>query len=156
MKGFAMPGTGAIDTSPTISVDCNMPYTEYLSWYLLKVYEMANQAGIELFFDESTDISTTKDEIYDWGIIGLSWVGSSPSVVSTFRCRKNVSKSKMIRRFTQTINHELGHSLGLFHCKTKNCLMVDAKGTIKTVDRSTGRFCDECQKNIKELMEECY
>jgi len=95
------------------------------------------------------DISTTKGEYYDWGIFGLGVLGGKSCVVSTYRLGKNkVSKKQFHERLVKVINHELGHTFGLSHCKNKGCLMEDAKGMIKTVDLETGRFCTECEQHL--------
>lgn len=72
-------------------------------------------------------------------------------VVSTFRLRKNVSREKLTERLVKVVNHELGHTFGFPHCPTSRCLMQDAKGTIKTVDNETGRFCPACRERWDRL-----
>jgi archaemetzincin len=100
----------------------------------------------------ATDISTTKDDIYDWGIFGLGTLGGRPSVVSTFRLKKDKpSGAKLKERFFKVLVHEVGHTFGLPHCQTKGCLMQDAKGTIKTVDAEGTEFCAECKAKLKTV-----
>lgn len=97
------------------------------------------------------DISTTKGNIHDWGIFGLASVDGRACVVSTFRLRSGgVTDAAFIERFVKVVNHELGHTFGLDHCPTPGCVMEDARGTIKTVDRETGRFCPRCRKFLRE------
>ncbi len=98
------------------------------------------------------DISTTKGKYQDWGIFGLGTIGGKSCVVSTFRlARGKVSKTLFHRRLVDVVNHELGHTFGLDHCPHKGCIMEDAKGSIKTVDRSKGTFCKDCW-NMLELI----
>lgn len=95
------------------------------------------------------DVSTTNGKIYDWGVFGLGQVGGKACVVSTFRLRAgNVSEQKFLWRFSQTIAHEFGHTLGLPHCPNPLCLMADAKGTIKTVDAAKNELCKQCKQKI--------
>jgi len=99
------------------------------------------------------DISTTKGKIKDWGIFGLGTVGGRTCVISTFRLRRGrVSYRYFIGRLVKVANHELGHTFGLWHCPNHGCLMEDAKGTIKTVDRETGAFCSECRERMKGVL----
>ena len=99
------------------------------------------------------DISTSKGKIKDWGIFGLGTVGGRTCVVSTFRLRRGkVSYRYFIGRLVKVANHELGHTFGLWHCPNHGCLMEDAKGTIKTVDRETGAFCSECRERLKDVL----
>ena len=76
------------------------------------------------------DISHTKGEIFDYGIMGLAYRPGKSGVVSTFRCRKGVSKKIATERIIKNTLHELGHTFGLPHCDfSPVCLMNDAKGT---------------------------
>lgn len=96
------------------------------------------------------DISTTKGDIYDWGIFGLGTIDGLSSVISTFRLKKGVSKAKLIDRIRKLAIHEVGHTYGLDHCPTVDCVMQDCKGSIKPVDRETGEFCQNCQRLLKQ------
>ena len=97
----------------------------------------------------SDDISTTKGAIGDWGIFGLGEIGGRAAVVSTFRLgRGGVSRALLRERTVKVVNHELGHDLGLFHCPAPRCLMDDAEGSIRTVDREDGTLCDACRARL--------
>jgi archaemetzincin len=117
---------------------------------------IANDHGSEflkLIGITEADISTTKGEVYDWGIFGLGYLPGRVCVVSTFRLGRNkVTEDKFFERLVKVANHELGHNFGLDHCPNEHCLMEDAKGTIKTVDRETGRLCPDCQARLKETI----
>ncbi len=96
------------------------------------------------------DISTTKGEHDDWGILGLAWVGGPSGVVSTHRLGDRVSRRVKAMRTVKVMNHELGHALGLEHHDHPGCLMEDAGGTVKTVDRESGLLCDETRRALEE------
>lgn len=89
------------------------------------------------------DISTTKGEFVDWGILGLALLNQRPAIVSTFRM-KQVSEKLFLERLGKVIKHEIGHTFGLDHCPNLYCIMEDAKGTIKTVDKEKD-FCSDCK-----------
>ena len=96
------------------------------------------------------DISTTKDDVYDWGIFGLGSLGGRACVVSLFRLRKDQpGVQKLVERLEKVVVHEVGHTFGLPHCETRRCIMEDAKGTIKTVDGETIEFCEKCRGILK-------
>lgn len=98
------------------------------------------------------DISTTKGDREDWGIFGLGLVGGRVCVVSTYRLRKGPPTAELFRaRLVKVVNHELGHTFGLDHCATPGCLMEDAGGSIKTVDRETGELCASCKARLGAL-----
>lgn len=90
------------------------------------------------------DISTTKDDIEDWGVLGLGEIDGVAAMVSSFRM-KGTSATNRKKRAVKVINHELGHVLGLPHYTgpRTGCLMQDAHGTVKTIDRETGLLCPE-------------
>jgi archaemetzincin len=97
------------------------------------------------------DISTTKEPHADWGVFGLGTIGGPSCVVSTARLGQNLGQPRLLgMRTVKVVNHELGHALGLDHHPTPGCLMEDAKGTIRTVDRESGVLCPESRSWIEK------
>jgi archaemetzincin len=96
------------------------------------------------------DIAHRKNSSFpEWGIFGLGLRPGKTCVVSTFRLKKGVTIQQMLVRLKKVSLHEIGHNFGLMHCnKHKNCLMNDAKGTIKQVDKEKIWFCQRCSKII--------
>ena len=70
------------------------------------------------------DISTTKNGIADWGVMGLGYCPGKACIASTYR----LSENKRKQQFFKVAIHELGHTEGLAHCPEKTCFMRDAKG----------------------------
>lgn len=93
------------------------------------------------------DISTTKGNVQDWGIMGLGSCPGHACVVSTYR----LNGSEV--RLAKVVAHELGHTLGVPHCETPKCLMNDAKGKADTVDRSQW-FCASCAGKSHGIIKE--
>lgn len=101
------------------------------------------------------DISTTKDDIEDWGILGLANIDGGVGVVSSYRMKLHghPKKRKVIQRAIKVANHELGHVLGLPHMAGGwDCMMNDAHGTIKTVDKEKGGMCDAERGPIEQKL----
>lgn len=97
------------------------------------------------------DISTTKNEIYDWGIMGLGSCPGKACVISTFRL-KTPNKPLFNERFIKVALHELGHTMGLPHCTfSTTCFMESAEGSIRSVDRETKSLCTNCSKLLTQL-----
>lgn len=99
------------------------------------------------------DIAYNKSRQFpEWGIFGLGLRPGKTCVVSTFRLKRKVSKSQMLIRLKKVGLHEIGHNLGLSHCSNnKECMINDANGTIKQVDREKIGFCKKCWNQISSL-----
>ena len=93
------------------------------------------------------DISTSKDEIKDWGVFGLGRCPGKVCVISIYRLeRASKTVTQLKERLIKVVLHELGHNLGLPHCaNNKDCLMTDAGGTIQQVDNEKKWLCEKCQ-----------
>jgi len=97
----------------------------------------------------AVDISTTAHGVYDWGVLGLGDLAGTACVLSTFRCRMNSPSEAQSRwRMVTTSVHEVGHTLGLEHCPDVRCLMTDARGSVRTVDATTGHLCARCRRRL--------
>jgi archaemetzincin len=95
------------------------------------------------------DISTSAHGVYDWGVLGLGDLPGSACVISMFRCRRNARDAAQVRfRMVTTCIHEVGHTLGLDHCRDVRCLMTDARGTVRTIDQSSGQLCNACRARL--------
>lgn len=89
------------------------------------------------------DISTTKNGIKDWGVMGLGYNPGKSCVVSTFR----LSRKNKNEQFYKLVLHELGHTEGLPHCNVKTCLMRDAKGGNPFNEEKS--FCNNCKSFLQ-------
>ena len=90
----------------------------------------------------SKDISTTKGNTKDFGIMGLGFCPGTACVVSTYRLR---GKNRM-EKFRKVTLHELAHTEGLPHCPDPHCYMRDAKGK-DYLDEEID-FCKICKPRL--------
>jgi archaemetzincin len=112
---------------------------------LLYLNQRMPKDGWRILGVTDADISTTKDRIPDWGVMGLGELPGTATVISSFRCRKKArSPAHAIERLAKVAVHEIGHTLGLPHCPTRSCLMEDAMGQVVTTDRERD-FCPRCR-----------
>lgn len=93
----------------------------------------------------SKDLCANKNGVPCWGIFGLNYLGKPYSVSSVHRI-----KSDKTNLLSKVAIHEVGHSLGLPHCKSGNpCLMKDADSSIATIKRQPMKFCKSCSQMLK-------
>lgn len=93
------------------------------------------------------DISKTIHGYYNYGIMGLSTVGGSKAVVSTFRIRDKKNLWKVVA-------HEFFHSCGLPHCTKDNptCLIQDAHQ--KDTFNKKNKLCRDCQEKLQGILDQ--
>jgi archaemetzincin len=92
----------------------------------------------------SSDISTTKGNISDWGVMGLGYCPGKSCIASSFRLKGTNRQEKLFK----VAIHELGHTQGLAktqtrHCPDKTCYMRDAEG--KDHINELTHFCSTCK-----------
>lgn len=85
------------------------------------------------------DISTTKGNNPDYGVMGLGFQPGKACIASNFRLRDK-------KNFFKVALHELGHTTGLPHCPEKTCFMRDAEGGDPTGEESG--FCTKCKNYL--------
>jgi len=96
------------------------------------------------------DICQKRGKVDEYGIIGLGFCPGKVCVISTCRIKNKVTKKSFFNRLKKVTLHEMGHNLGIPHCSNSDkCLMNDARGTVKTIDKENLFICDKCVKKIK-------
>ena len=90
----------------------------------------------------SKDISVTKGNIADYGVMGLGYRPGNACVASNYRLSKSGES-----QFYKIALHELGHTQGLKHCPEKSCFMRDAEGGNPTNEETD--FCKSCKKFLQ-------
>jgi archaemetzincin len=114
----------------------------------LKILKKFNTNRNILIITEK-DITTKKGNIDEWGVLGLGFRPGTVCVVSTFRMKRDANEKKILDRLKKVSIHEVGHNMGLDHCKNDiKCMMNDAKGTITQIDREKFYFCEKCKNQI--------
>ena len=120
----------------------NQSKTRHRADSLIEFLSKNTKAGYLTIGLTTKDISSTKGNIPDWGIMGLGYCPGKSCIASSFRLK---GKNKLEKLFKVAI-HELGHTEGLPHCAIKTCLMRDAKGKDR-IDEEKG-FCPKCRVTL--------
>jgi archaemetzincin len=96
------------------------------------------------------EISTNKEKIVDWRVAGLGTIGGPSCVVSAWIfLRHSETTAVLFRRMANLVLHELGHTLGVGHCESRDCVMQEVRGKVlESADSSTGRFCKACHQKL--------
>jgi archaemetzincin len=128
------------------------PRGRYRAERLLDFLVGQGQRGARVVLGLTTaDISTTKGQYADWGVMGLATLDGKSAVLSSFRCKRGARNAAHAReRFAKTAVHELGHSFGLEHCPTRGCLMHDGEGSVLTTDTETD-FCEATRDRLRAV-----
>ena len=59
------------------------------------------------------------------------------------------SERQLIERLQKVVIHEVGHNLGLPHCKVDSrCVMRDAAEKIQTIDEVDAALCEACKSSL--------
>ncbi len=74
-------------------------------------------------------------------VFGLS--SGNNAVISIARLYGDLLQERIIKEAV----HELGHLLGLPHCKDPECVMYFSN-TLSDTDRKSKNFCEKCQQNL--------
>ena len=82
-------------------------------------------------------------------VFGEAQVGGTAAVVSLARLRQEhyglaPDRPLLLERLRKECLHELGHTFGLFHCPSRECVMY-LSNTVVDVDTRGRDFCTGCQ-----------
>lgn len=91
-------------------------------------------------------------------VFGEAQLGGKAGIVSIFRLRQEFyglpsNPELTYRRLIKEINHELGHTFGLIHCTSRDCVMYLANN-IRDVDLKGDIFCNSCKSLLEKIIKE--
>ena len=119
------------------------PRNRYRADSLINYLKQFGNADTVVIGLTTKDISTTKGNDSDWGVMGLGFHPGDACIVSTFR----LSKKNLTDQLYKVGIHELGHTQGLPHCTNKTCFMRDAEGENPLNEEKD--FCSSCKSFLK-------
>lgn len=116
------------------------PRNRYRADSLISFLSKNTEEGFVTIGLTSKDISATKGNVKDFGIMGLGFRPGNACIASSFRLNKKNGKEQ----FFKIAVHELGHTQGLKHCPIKECFMRNAEGKNPTNEETD--FCEKCKQ----------
>jgi len=93
-------------------------------------------------------------DLYEEGlnfVFGEAELGGRNAVVSTFRLG-DLREEILFERVFKELNHELGHTFGLRHCRDALCVM-SFSNSLEDVDRKRRLFCNLCYTQLRASVE---
>jgi archaemetzincin len=86
-------------------------------------------------------------------VFGEAQVGGPGAVFSVKRLRPTFygmpeNRKLLVSRAVKEALHEVGHTLGLLHCRSAECVMR-ASTNAREVDLKPARFCRECARSAR-------
>lgn len=86
-------------------------------------------------------------------VFGQAQLGGPAALISTHRLRQQFyglpdNRDLLLARTEKEATHELGHTRGLVHCQSYDCVM-HFSNSIEQVDMKSSAFCESCDVEAK-------
>jgi archaemetzincin len=138
------PETIVLAKRPLPSSAYVKPRNRYRADSLIHILKRSHGSDTVIVGLTHYDISTTKNNVQDWGVMGLGYRPGNACVISTFRLKKE----NKLKQLLKVVLHEIGHTQGLPHCNDKTCLMRDAEGGNPLNEEKD--FCADCKHFLEK------
>lgn len=87
-------------------------------------------------------------------LFGLSYTGRGAALVALARLIDDTEGTNaprvLAKRAGKIAIHELGHAIGLPHCRERHCVMRYSD-SVSALDSESGRFSPRCRARLREL-----
>ncbi len=86
-------------------------------------------------------------------IFGQAFLGGKTAIASVYRLSNEryglkEDKNLLISRTMKEVNHELGHTFGLIHCRIPGCVMASST-YVEDIDQKKTYLCNRCREEME-------
>lgn len=96
------------------------------------------------------EINKTKNPLFDYSVSEIFGFGDFPGqccIISDY-IFKTKDTTLFKHRLKTVIIHEIGHNLGLDHCRVDHCTMSDKNGKLSLLDKCGNDYCPDCKSKL--------
>jgi archaemetzincin len=159
LKPVPLPSAGkrkGKDETKTRPVEGTGEIQYYAGPFLKLTHELAHGAGKKYL----KVLAVTDVDLYTDGlnfIFGQAEISGRAALISTVRLKYQVfwssgrrrlhDRELFIDRMLKEAVHELGHTFGLRHCKTRTCVMTFSN-CLEDTDLKSSDYCTDCRQKL--------
>ncbi len=94
--------------------------------------------------EEEQEVGNAGNIVLRRNIFGFGEIGGRYAAVSTYMLQSR-EEGTFFERVIKEVNHELGHTFGLQHCRDQRCIMSFSR-SVQELDAKSRFFCEFCSK----------
>jgi archaemetzincin len=116
---------------------------------LRELSRFAGEGEITVFITREDIFSEKLNFVFGLAGKGTCIISSARLDPRFYGAKPDAASGELFKdRLVKEVIHEIGHCMGLPHCKDKKCVMAHSN-SVQDVDNKDSAFCERCKKVIK-------